>query len=169
MIVFHFELMNLSGWFFLMWLTIGIILLMKFPIERVGNINPYALIMIVGVSAPILDDVLAFIVGPPFSHHSFFHSLFGPLAMYLCFFFLLNKDFARYAAMGNAIHVIFNFVDSTSLFFPFVFRGIGLSTILGLGDSERIVLIGLEYGFCLMFTTLVIAIKLRAYVRRSSG
>lgn len=94
--------------------------------------NPYLLAFIVGSLMPIFDDLLAFVFGPPFAHHSIFHSLIGPLITYLLFRLISTNQIARYALFGNLYHIMFNFyLDYVTLFFPFTYREFGLADIIG--------------------------------------
>ncbi len=94
-------------------------------------ISPYLFAFIIGTMMPIFDDLSAFIFGPPFAHHSVFHSLFGALITYLIFQIIATPDIARYAALGNLTHTFFNFYfDYVTLFFPITYKELGLTDIL---------------------------------------
>lgn len=92
--------------------------------------NPYLLAFIVGSLMPIFDDLLAFVFGPPFAHHSIFHSLIGPLITYLLFRLISTDQIAKYALFGNLYHVVFNFyLDRVTLLFPFTYQEWGLTDL----------------------------------------
>lgn len=94
-------------------------------------ISPYLLAFFIGSLMPIFDDLSAFIFGPPYAHHSVFHSLFGSLLTYVLFRIISTPDIAKYAFFGNLTHTFFNFYfDYVTLFFPFTYREFGLTDIL---------------------------------------
>src|SRR3989344_139636 len=72
-------------------------------------INPLLLAFIIGSMMPAFDDLLAFIFGPPFAHHSVFHSFSGTALTYIIFLMISTKHIAKYALFGNFVHILFNF------------------------------------------------------------
>lgn len=93
-------------------------------------VNPYLLAFIIGSMMPIFDDISAFILGPPFAHHSLFHSLLGSVVTYLLFLGISNSRIAKYAFLGNLTHTFFNFYfDYVTLFFPISYQEFGLTDI----------------------------------------
>ena len=96
-------------------------------------INPAFFAFIVGSLMPVFDDLLAYIFGKPFAHHSLFHSFLGPIITYV-FFLVLSPNYASYAFMGNLSHSFFNFyLDRVAFFFPFSYKEHGLSDLVGVG------------------------------------
>lgn len=97
------------------------------------TISPLLLFFFFGSLMPIFDDMLAFIFGPPFAHHSVFHSLFGLILTFIIFRLLSTKKFAFYAFYGNLFHIFFNFYfDSVTLFFPLTYYQYGFTDFVGL-------------------------------------
>ena len=95
-------------------------------------INPLFLAFIIGSLIPVFDDFFAFVLGPPFAHHSFFHSILGPPIILLLTSIIFNKVFAKYIALGHFAHILFNFYfDRITLFFPLTYREIGIGDVLG--------------------------------------
>lgn len=127
----------IPGWIIL-FLTI-IILLLAFPqVFKTKKdypkqiISPLLLAFIIGSLMPIIDDLSAFIFGPPFAHHSFFHSIFGLIITYSLFRFLSTTEIAKYSFLGNLYHLFFNYyLDRTTLFFPFTYNEYGLTDLIG--------------------------------------
>lgn len=94
-------------------------------------ISPPLFAFILGSLMPVFDDIFAFLLGPPFAHHSLFHSLIGSIITFLSFRLIANKKIAIYALVGNLLHIFFNFyLDYVSLFFPFTYQEFGLTDIL---------------------------------------
>ena len=89
------------------------------------------LAIVIGSLMPALDDLLAFVVGPPFAHHSLFHSFIGVCLTWLIFSIFVKKSLVKYFVYGNLIHIFFNFFfDHLTLFFPFTYREFGLAHII---------------------------------------
>lgn len=96
-------------------------------------ISPTFLAFIVGSLMPAFDDLFAFVFGPPFAHHSLFHSLAGAGLIYLIFRVISTKNLAKYAFWGNTTHIVFNFyLDFTTLLFPLTYQEFGLSGLTGI-------------------------------------
>lgn len=94
-------------------------------------VSPYLFAFIIGSIMPIFDDLSAFIFGPPFAHHSIFHSLLGSVLTYFLFRVISSPDIAKYAFLGNLTHTFFNFYfDYVALFFPITYQEFGLTDIL---------------------------------------
>lgn len=92
--------------------------------------NTILFIFIIGSLLPVFDDLLAFIFGPPFAHHSLFHSFPGVILTYFFFFLTGGGEIAKYAFLGNMYHIFFNFyLDVVTPFFPFSYREFGLTSI----------------------------------------
>lgn len=88
---------------------------------------------VIGSLMPVLDDLFAFVFGPPFAHHSVFHSLFGPVISFLLFLLISNKRVAKFAFLGNLYHIIFNlYFDRATPLFPFTYQEFGLTDALGI-------------------------------------
>jgi hypothetical protein len=82
---------------------------------------------------PAFDDIFAFLFGPPFAHHSLFHSLFGPLITFVIFLAISDSSLAKFALYGNITHIIFNYsLDYVTLFFPINYSEYGLTDIIGI-------------------------------------
>lgn len=93
--------------------------------------NPFLFAFIIGSLMPVFDDLLAFLFGPPFAHHSLFHSFLGAVLTYIFFFFLGGNQIAQYAILGNLYHIFFNFyLDIVTPFFPFSHREFGLTSFI---------------------------------------
>lgn len=96
-------------------------------------INAYLFAFIIGSLIPTFDDLLAFLFGPPFAHHSLFHSFIGSAITFILFLILGGPEIAKYAFLGNLYHIFFNFyLDVVTLFFPFSNREFGLTSITGI-------------------------------------
>ena len=96
-------------------------------------ISPFLLFFLFGSLMPIFDDILAFIFGPPFAHHSLFHSLFGSLLTFVIFRLLSTNRIAFFALFGNLFHIFFNFYfDTVTLFFPLTYQQNGLTDVIKL-------------------------------------
>jgi len=123
----------IPGWIVL-FITI-IALALRFPhfFKKWGVISPLFLAVIVGSLIPALDDIFAFFFGPPFAHHSLFHSLIGTILTYISFKIMFPKSIAAFAFFGNMFHILFNyFLDYTTLFYPFTLKEFGFSDIIGI-------------------------------------
>ena len=85
----------------------------------------------IGAVLPAIDDLLAFVIGPPFTHHSLFHSIIlGPTVTYLFFKIISNHKHAKMAFLGDLTHIFFNFYfDSLALLFPLTYQEFGLSDL----------------------------------------
>jgi hypothetical protein len=95
-------------------------------------ISPLYLAVLIGTLAPAFDDLLAFVFGSKFAHHSLFHSMFGPLIVFLSFLVISKRKVAWFAAAGNMAHILFNFTfDRITPFFPLSFREWGLGDMIG--------------------------------------
>jgi len=124
----------IPGWIILFIFILGIALIcpklfgkndQKFPI------TPPLLAFTAGSLMPAFDDLFAFVFGPPFAHHSLFHSLMGASLTYVLFLIISTKPLAKYALFGNLTHITFNFyLDFTTLFFPFTYQEQGLSNLI---------------------------------------
>lgn len=125
----------IPGWIWLEIIVITIALLYpklfsKDKKQKYSIINPYFLAFLIGSLMPAFDDLLAFVLGEPFAHHSLFHSLIGSVITYAIFWIISNKDFAKYALFGNLTHTFFNFyLDYVTLFFPLTYQEFGLTDI----------------------------------------
>lgn len=94
-------------------------------------INIYLFAFIIGSLMPTFDDLFAFLFGPPFAHHSLFHSFFGSILTFIIFFIFSDPEVAKYAFFGNIYHIFFNFyLDYVTPFFPFTYREFGLTDII---------------------------------------
>lgn len=95
-------------------------------------ISPLLLAFILGSLMPVFDDLLTYLFGPPFAHHSLFHSVItGPLITYTLFLLIGNRLLAKYAVVGNLTHTLFNFTfDVVALFFPLTYQEFGLTNII---------------------------------------
>lgn len=128
----------IPGWIWLLMVvfTVGLLFPRVFNPKKTDTkisnnlINPYFLAFIIGSLMPAFDDLLAFVFGPPFAHHSLFHSLFGSLITLLIFRGLSTPKVAIYAFFGNLTHTTFNFyLDTVTPFFPFIYQEWGLTHI----------------------------------------
>ncbi|EKD90385.1 MAG: hypothetical protein ACD_31C00005G0011 [uncultured bacterium] len=125
----------IPGWIWLE-MIIFIIVVFKPNIFKYNSksnqiISPYLFVFIIGSLMPAFDDILAFLFGPPFAHHSLFHSILGSLLTFLFFRTFSNKKIALFALAGNLLHTLFNFyLDYVSLFFPLTYQEFGLTDIL---------------------------------------
>lgn len=126
----------IPGWIML-FITILILALFfpsLFPYSQISQsqlINAYFLAFIIGSLMPAFDDLFAFLFGPPFAHHSLFHSFFGSILTYFFFLILGGSEIAKYALFGNLYHIFFNFyLDYVTLFFPLTYREFGLTDII---------------------------------------
>lgn len=105
-------------------------LFLNSPSDSVFPINSFLFAFIVGSLLPVFDDLFAFLFGPPFAHHSLFHSFIGSALTYTLFFFVGGSEIAKYAFLGNLYHILFNFyLDVVTPFFPFSYREFGLTSI----------------------------------------
>lgn len=106
--------------------------LFKFNLKnRNYLISPLLFAFFIGSLMPVFDDILAFLFGPPFAHHSLFHSFLGSLLTFLIFRSISKFEIALYALAGNLLHIFFNFyLDYVSLFFPLTYQEFGLTDIL---------------------------------------
>ncbi len=101
--------------------------------QKATLISPYLLAFIIGSLMPAFDDLLTFVFGPPFAHHSVFHSLGGSVLTYVFFYVISTKKIAKYALIGNFVHTLFNFYfDRVTLFFPLTYQEFGLADIIRL-------------------------------------
>lgn len=99
-------------------------------------LNPFLIAFVVGTLMPVFDDLLAFTFGPPFAHHSLFHSFLGPLITYVLFRIIGNQTIAKYAVAGNLLHIFFNFyLDYVTLFFPFTYQEFGLTDLIKISTA----------------------------------
>lgn len=100
-------------------------------------ISSLLLAFILGSLMPAFDDLFAFCFGPPFAHHSLFHSFLGIMVTFLIFYIFAGSNIAIYAALGNSYHIFFNFfLDYTTLFFPLTYREFGLTDIIRLSTYQ---------------------------------
>lgn len=125
----------IPGWImlFITILTLALFFPSLFPPQMSQSqlINTYLLVFIIGSLMPAFDDLFAFLFGPPFAHHSLFHSLFGSTLTYFFFLILGGSEIAKYAVFGNLYHIFFNFyLDYVTLFFPLTYREFGLTDIV---------------------------------------
>lgn len=126
----------IPGWIILLItiLTLAILIPSLFPEPKTVQsqlINIYLLAFIIGSLIPAFDDILAFLFGPPFAHHSLFHSFFGSILTFFFFLILSSSEIAKYALLGNLYHIFFNFyLDYVTLFFPLTYREFGLTDII---------------------------------------
>lgn len=96
-------------------------------------ISPLLLFFFFGSLMPIFDDLLTFIFGPPFAHHSVFHSMTGALLTFAIFRVISTNRLALYAFYGNFFHIFFNFYfDAVTLFFPLTYQQYGLTDLVAL-------------------------------------
>lgn len=101
--------------------------------QKDSPISPLLLAFIIGSLMPAFDDLLTFVFGPPFAHHSVFHSLVGSLLTYVIFIAISTKNIAKYALFGNFAHILFNFYfDRLTLFFPLTYQEFGLTDIINI-------------------------------------
>lgn len=99
--------------------------------SKLKIISPLLLFFFFGSLMPIFDDILAFLFGPPFAHHSVFHSFLGSILTFISFRLLSTDKFALYAFYGNLFHIFFNFFfDAVTLFFPLTYRQYGLTDLI---------------------------------------
>lgn len=123
----------IPGWIILQMIIITIAV--WFPNIFQGNlyqgvISVYFLAFIIGSLIPVFDDILAFIFGPPFAHHSLFHSLFGSLLIYSVTRLFIGEQLVLYISTGQIVHIIFNYyLDYVTLFFPISYQEWGLTDI----------------------------------------
>lgn len=126
----------IPGWIilFITILTIAILFPSLFGKATEGYpINNLLFAFVIGSLLPAFDDLLAFVFGPPFAHHSLFHSLLGTILAFVIFTFLANKEVAIYVFLGNLYHIFFNFyLDVVTLFFPFTYREFGITNLTGI-------------------------------------
>lgn len=112
-------------------LTLVILFPKFFSCPKSKTISPYLLAFFIGSLMQIFDDLSAFVFGPPFAHHSLFHSLLGSVITYFLFRIITAADIAKYAFLGNLTHTFFNFYfDYATLFFPITYQEFGLTDIL---------------------------------------
>lgn len=125
----------IPGWviLFIIILSVGMLWPNIFDSSENQNtllINRVFLAFIIGALMPVFDDLLAFMLGKPFAHHSLFHSLIGSAITYFIFI-LLSPEVALFALYGNLSHTFFNFyLDRVAFFFPLSYREYGLADIL---------------------------------------
>lgn len=101
--------------------------------SKLKIISPLLLFFFFGSLMPIFDDILAFLFGPPFAHHSVFHSLFGSILTFTIFRLLSTNKIALYAFYGNLFHILFNFYfDTVTLFFPLTYQQYGFTDLIKL-------------------------------------
>lgn len=95
------------------------------------------LLFILGSTVPLLDDLLAFYPGAPFSHHSLFHSLLGVVLVFILVQFIFRIPNTKYLIFGHSTHIFFNFIiDYVSLFYPFTVNEFSFSQLLPLSSAE---------------------------------
>lgn len=100
-------------------------------------ISPLLLSFLIGSLMPAFDDLFAYLFGPPFAHHSLFHSFFGSLITFLFFYLISTPDIAMYAFLGNLYHICFNAIlDYVTLFFPLSYREFGLTDLVGFSTYQ---------------------------------
>ena len=124
----------IPGWIilFITILTIAILFPTLFPNTPNSSypISPLLFAFLIGSLLPAFDDLLAFLFGRPFAHHSLFHSFVGSVITYVSFLVLSGGEVAKYALFGNLYHIFFNFyLDVVTPFFPFTYREFGLTDI----------------------------------------
>lgn len=96
-------------------------------------INPLLLALIIGSLMPAFDDFLAFVFGPPFAHHSLFHSFLGPILTFILFRIISNPRITKFAVLGNICHILFNFyLDYVAFLYPLTNKEFGLSNLVHL-------------------------------------
>lgn len=127
----------IPGWIILLITIFTFAILYPGLFKRVKHknslINPFFFAFIIGSLMPVFDDLLTFIFGPPFAHHSVFHSLLGAALTYGIFLTISTKQIAKYALLGNLFHTFFNFYfDRVALFFPLAYQEFGLSDIVNI-------------------------------------
>lgn len=129
----------IPGWIWLLIVVFSIALLFpklfipKKSDVKISNelINPFLFAFIIGSLMPAFDDLFAFLFGPPFAHHSIFHSLFGSFLTFIIFRSFSTPTVAKYAFWGNITHTLFNFyLDYVTLFFPLTTQEWGLTHII---------------------------------------
>lgn len=123
----------IPGWIWLQMLIFVIAVFLPYFFQynaKKAAISPYLFAFFIGSLMPVFDDLLAFVFGPPFAHHSLFHSLLGSVITYLIFRLLFNKEVAKYAFFGNILHILFNFyLDYVTFLFPLTYQEFGLTDI----------------------------------------
>ena len=101
--------------------------------SKLKIISPLLLSFFFGSLMPIFDDILVFLFGPPFAHHSIFHSISGSILTFTIFRLLSTKEIALFALYGNLFHIFFNFYfDTVTLFFPLTYRQFGFTDLVKL-------------------------------------
>lgn len=121
------------GWIvlFMITLTLSIFAPSLFPGSDFDNSYPIRTTLfffIIGSLMPAFDDLFAFVFGPPFAHHSLFHSFLGAAITYIIFFLIGESVVANYAVLGNLFHIFFNFyLDYVTIFFPVTYKEFGLT------------------------------------------
>lgn len=119
-------------------------------------INGFLFAFIIGSLLPVFDDLFAFLFGPPFAHHSLFHSFFGSAITYAIFFFLGGSEIAKYVFLGNLYHIFFNFYfDVVTPFFPLSYREFGLTSIIRV-STYWLKVINYPIIFILFFMSIII-------------
>jgi len=121
-------------WIFLFIVILAVVLLFpklfRYPKDKYV-ISPNLLAFLIGSIMPIIDDLSTFVFGPPFAHHSLFHSFIGSIITYTIFRIISTKEIAKFAFLGNLTHIFFNFYfDYVALFFPFTYQETGLADII---------------------------------------
>lgn len=128
----------IPGW---IWLFIIIlVIIMSYPkffqqkLDHPNNtliINPLLLAFIIGSLVPVFDDIFPFLFGPPFAHHSLFHSFLGSSLTYIMFRIISTRQIAKFAFFGNLFHIIYNYYfDYVTIFFPFTYQEFGLTDLI---------------------------------------
>jgi len=124
----------IPGWIMLFILVLTLAIFFPDFFGKSLNNYPFSiglLAFILGSLMPAFDDLFGFVFGPPFAHHSLFHSFAGLFVTYIIFLVIGDQSIAQYALYGNATHIIFNYyLDYTTLFFPFTYREFGLTHII---------------------------------------
>ncbi len=122
----------IPGWIMLFIVILTIVMLFPnlFPSTNNQAISPALLAFIIGSLIPAFDDLLAFVFGKLFAHHSIFHSFTGVLIIYVFSLILSTPEIAKYFLLGGLFHLFFNYyLDYTTLFFPFTYREYGLTDL----------------------------------------
>lgn len=128
------------------------------PFQQV--ISPLLLVFMIGSLMPAFDDLFAFVFGPPFAHHSLFHSFLGCFITFGFFFLTSGAEIAKFALFGNLYHIAFNFIlDYVTIFFPLTYREFGLTDLIGKTTYQiKIILypvILIIFGFAILVSFII--------------
>jgi len=116
--------------------------------------------LLIGASIPVWDDLLAFFIGEPFSHHSLMHSFIGLLLSFVVLVIIMGNGWGRHVFLGHLSHILYNFVvEYIPAFFPWHIKEISMSRLFSLQSAEMKMIIYPVILFIFFFSVLTVLRK----------